>query len=72
MSAEDGDEMIRSEELQPGTRLQHPDGAVVTLDRRKTSEEAFVLPGWWLCEGGGLADVVIDSDVSDWTVLSDV
>jgi len=62
-----------SVDLKPGTRLQHRDGAIVTLDRRKNPDEnrpGFrYLPGWWVVEGGGLADIVIDDPKSDWRVI---
>lgn len=68
---------MRSSELQPGTRLQHADGKIVTLDRRKTRDELRSRcdipyhPGWRLRdESGGLADFVIDADDSAWTVLA--
>lgn len=59
-----------SSELQPGTKVRYEDGTIVTLDRRKTLDESdFRLPGWWVVEGGGLADLVIDDRDSRWTVL---
>lgn len=66
--------MTRSEDLQPGTRLRHRDGKIVTLGRRKTPPDDQhglpYWPGWWLRdESGGLADFVIDHEDSDWTVL---
>lgn len=68
---------IRSADLKPGARLQHANGEIVTLDRRKTRDEDHhgipYWPGWWLRDGaGGIADFVIDGgddEPSDWTVL---
>ena len=73
MTAEQNADTVRSADLQPGQRLQHRGGVVVTLARRKNSGDAKpgfkYLPGWWVEEGGGLADLVIDDPKSDWTLL---
>ncbi len=64
----------KANELQPGTVLRHKDGTRVVLDRRKDPgahrrpTEQF-WPGWWVVDGGGLADFVIDAKDSQWTVL---
>lgn len=59
--------------LAPGTRLRHKDGTVVVLERRKQPGEGSprlpFFPGWWVRDGGGLADRVIDADDGCWTVL---
>jgi hypothetical protein len=64
---------IRSADLQPGTRLRYRNGEhVVLLHRKREDDERHGLPyhaGWWLRDGGGLADFVIDDPESDWTVL---
>lgn len=39
--------------LRPGDKLRANDGEIVELARRK---EPGDLPGWWLTDGGGLAD----------------
>lgn len=61
---------MRSGELYPGDRLQHADGMVVTLARRKRPSDGCSAipfhPGWWLTDGGGLADFVIDDPESPW------
>ena len=73
---------IRSADLRPGMRLRYRDGTVVTLARRKSPSDLLPetrrgmerLPyhsGWWLRDGGGLADFVLDADESDWTILED-
>lgn len=63
----------RSEDLAPGRGLRHRDGKVVTIDRRKTLGDGSAgspwYPGWWLTDGSGLADFVIDEDDSYWTIL---
>lgn len=64
-----------SEDLKPGMRLRHSDGEEVTLARRKQPSDKHhglpFHPGWWLVEGGGLADMVIDSSDSGWEVVGD-
>jgi len=64
-----------SADLQPGDRLQHADGKVVTLDCRKRPDDGRsnnpFFPGWWLVEGGGLADFVIDEPQSQWVPVID-
>lgn len=61
-----------SRDLPVGTRVRYkPTKDVLTLARRKTPSESN-LPGWWVepvYGGGGLADVVIDDELSDWEVL---
>ena len=47
--------------LRPGTHVQHKNGELVILERRKADDS-----GWWLRHGGGLADRVILS--GDWKV----
>jgi hypothetical protein len=56
-----------SVELQPGDQIRDPrspHGKVFTLDRRKDPNDPLhgipFWPGWWLKEGGGFADFVID------------
>ena len=65
---------MASNELRPGTQLRHRDGAMVTLDRRKTAGDNHhglpFIPGWWVRESGGLADVVIDAEDGQWTVVN--
>jgi len=62
-----------SVDLQPGDRLQHKDGKVVELFCRKHPDDgrsnAPFFPGWWLVDGGGLADFVIDEPESDWVQM---
>lgn len=64
---------MASADLQPGDRLQHKDGAVVTLNCRKRPDDGrSTTPyhdGWWLMDGGGLADFVIDQPESDWRLI---
>lgn len=70
-------EIVASRSLTPGTQLQHRDGKIVTLDRRKDRNELAarrtldmpVHEGWWLTDGSGLADFVIDKEDADWVVL---
>lgn len=66
---------MKSVDLQPGTRLQYADGEIAVLDHRKDpNEDHHGLPfhtGWWLRDGGGLADFVIDAPDTDWKVLDD-
>jgi hypothetical protein len=61
--------------LRPGTRARHVSGRIVTLDRRKHQSEHDPRqpwqPGWWVIEGGGLADYVLDDPHYGWTVLDD-
>lgn len=56
--------------LRPGTKVRYvPSGEIRTLARRKDPKEG-PLPGWWLEEGGGLADAVFDAE--EWEVVVDV
>lgn len=67
-------ERVMSCNLTPGVKLQHRDGKIVTLDRRKDpadhDSKAPFWPGWWIVEGGGLADMVYDAPNSEWEPLS--
>ena len=45
----------------------HRDGDAVVLAQRKTGADTVPWPGWWLVGGGGLADVVLESD--DWQLV---
>jgi hypothetical protein len=62
---------VPSRELRPGTRVRYkPNGDIAVLARRKREfESSSLLMGWWVVDGGGLADVVIDADDSEWEVL---
>lgn len=54
--------------FEPGTKVRYvPSGEVRTLARRK--DPAETLPGWWLVEGGGLADIVFEHD--EWELVVD-
>lgn len=61
---------MRSRDLRPGDRLQSKDGTVVTLARRKHPDEDHhglpFHPGWWIEEGGGLADFAIEHPENGW------
>lgn len=48
-----------AEDLKPGQWVVHQSGSVHQLKRRKSDGD-----GWWLCDGGGLADRVLDGP--DW------
>ena len=50
------DRTVIAAALRPGTRIEAIDGRVMTLKVRKTEKESDRHPGWWLVEGGGLAD----------------
>lgn len=68
----------KSSEMQPGTVLRYrpPQASKrflhgtreVTLHRRKKMSES-IHPGWWLTDGSGLADFVIDEEGSDWELV---
>lgn len=64
---------IEPADLEPGTTIRHrTSGTERTLARRKTEAELDEAgpprwPGWWLEEGGGIADRVF---VEEWEVRS--
>jgi hypothetical protein len=66
-------ESVRSVNLKPGDRLRHSSGSVVTIRRRKSADDDHhglsFRPGWWLVEGGGLADFVFDDSPGEWTLI---
>lgn len=49
--------------LEPGTVVRHRTGGDAILDRRKEDDS-----GWWIRDGGGLADFVWES--GDWSVVT--
>lgn len=54
--------MTVEKDVRRGTVLRHKCGGVVTIDRRKETDD-----GWWNTDGSGLADSAIVSD--DWQVV---
>ena len=62
-----------SRALTPGTVLAHRyTGEPKVLKDRKLDLPEIVRrhqPGWWLTDGTGLADIVIDDRLGDWIVL---
>ncbi len=61
---------MSSKDLPSGTKVRYkPNGDIAVLDRRKEEWEGTALAGWWVRDGGGLADCVIDADDSEWEVI---
>ena len=52
----------QSKDLAPGQWIMHRNGIVARLSSRKASDD-----GWWLRDGGGIADTVLDGP--DWMLL---
>ena len=64
---------MASADLKPGDRLIWRDEKTVTLWCRKRSDDGRsttpFFPGWWLADGGGLADFVVDDPKSEWRLI---
>lgn len=55
--------MTRSRDLHPGQSIRHRSGDPRVLRRRKDSDD-----GWWLDDGSGIADWVLDQ-ADAWTIV---